>query len=99
MLAEKNRELKIITRFIYVFCEKKPKSDKGCLCHDCQDLLNYATKRLSLCPYEPKPKCKDCNTHCYKSDYRVKIREIMKFSGIYHVKRGRLDWLFRYFLS
>ena len=31
-------------------------------------------------------------------EYRAKIKEVMRFSGIYFVKRGRLDWLVRYFM-
>jgi len=26
------------------------------------------------------------------------MREIMRFSGLYFVRRGRLDWLVKYFL-
>jgi hypothetical protein len=40
--------------------------------------------------------CKKCTTPCYKGEYRSKIREIMKFSGIYLVKYGRLDVLYHY---
>jgi hypothetical protein len=46
---------------------------------------------------DPKPKCKDCPVHCYKSEYRRRIKEVMRFSGIYFVKRGRVDWLIKYF--
>jgi len=45
----------------------------------------------------PKPKCKDCPVHCYKIEYRRRIKEVMRFSGIYFVKRGRVDWLIKYF--
>jgi len=67
-------------------------------CESCNELLEYALLRLEKCPFDPKPKCKDCKVHCYKDDYRQRIREVMKFSGIHFVKRGRLDWLFKYFL-
>jgi hypothetical protein len=68
------------------------------MCESCAELLEYALLRLEKCPFDPKPKCKDCKVHCYKDDYRQRIREVMKFSGIHFVKRGRLDWLFKYFL-
>ncbi|MFH1998920.1 MAG: nitrous oxide-stimulated promoter family protein [Planctomycetota bacterium] len=43
-------------------------------------------------------KRKACDTHCYKPAYRAKIKEVMRYSGIHFIKRGRLDWLVRYFL-
>ena len=92
-------ELATLSRFIQVYCRKKHNSKPEQLCASCQDLLDYATSRLKKCPYNPKPKCKDCPSHCYKDEYRSKIREVMKFSGIYFVKRGRLDWLIKYFMK
>jgi hypothetical protein len=69
------------------------------VCQSCRELLIYAEERLARCPYDPKPKCKHCPTHCYKPAMRVRIREVMKFSGMYHIRRGRVDWLIRYFLA
>ena len=66
------------------------------LCHGCQKLLSHGTDKLLLCPYDPKPMCKKCETHCYASGYREKIREVMRFSGLYLVKRGRLDLMVHY---
>lgn len=93
------REANILKKFIEVFCHSNHKPENSFLCDDCQDLLQYALKRLEKCPYDPKPKCKDCPTHCYKSAYRDKIRSVMKFSGMYFIKRGRLDWMIKYFLT
>ena len=69
------------------------------LCPDCCKLLNHGIAKLLLCPYNPKPTCKKCETHCYAPGYREKIREVMRFSGPYLVKRGRLDLLVRHLLS
>jgi hypothetical protein len=98
------RDLAVITRFIAVFCREKHAAEraaagigKGELCPECRDLLDYAAERLARCPMDPKPKCKDCPVHCYKSEYRERIKEVMRFSGIYFVKRGRVDWLIKYF--
>ena len=66
------------------------------LCQDCQKLLNHGTAKLMLCPYDPKPMCKKCETHCYAPGYRESIREVMKFSGLYLVKHGRLDLMAHY---
>lgn len=89
----------ILTRFLAVYCREKHAIAGGGLCGECRDLLAYAQDRLARCPLEPKPRCKDCRVHCYKPEYRNRIRRVMKFSGLYFVKRGRLDWLVRYFLS
>ena len=65
-------------------------------CQDCTKLLNHGTAKLLLCPYDPKPMCKKCETHCYAPGYREKIRQVMKFSGWYLVKHGRLDLMIHY---
>ncbi len=67
------------------------------LCADCRRLLHHAAAKRVQCPYDPKPICKKCPTHCYAPDYREKMRRVMRFSGLYLVKRGRLDMLFHYF--
>ncbi len=67
------------------------------LCQDCQKLLNHSIAKLLLCPYDPKPRCKKCETHCYAPGYREKIREVMRFSGLYLVKHGRLDLMIHYY--
>ena len=63
------------------------------LCSDCRRLLNHSIAKFLLCPYDPKPQCKKCETHCYAPWYRERIREVMRFSSLYLVKRGRLDLL------
>jgi hypothetical protein len=67
------------------------------LCQDCIRLLTYGLTMRLKCPHDPKPMCKKCETQCYHGDYKSKIREVMKFSGMYVVKRGRLDLLYHYF--
>lgn len=67
------------------------------LCPDCTKLLTYGLTMRLKCPHDPKPMCKKCETQCYKGDYKEKIREIMKFSGMYLIKHGRVDLLYHYF--
>ena len=66
------------------------------LCEDCRKLLNHGIVKLLLCPYDPKPMCKKCPKHCYAPGYREKVKEVMKFSGLYLVKHGRLDLMVHY---
>jgi len=67
------------------------------LCEDCARLLTYGLTMRMKCPHDPKPMCKKCETQCYKGEYKEKIREIMKFSGIYMIRHGRVDMLYHYF--
>lgn len=96
------KDEKVLRAFIKVFCMENHRRngfslDEYGLCSECAELLAYALKRNEKCPLEVKPKCKDCHVHCYKPEMRLKIKKVMKFSGIYFIKRGRLDWLFHYF--
>jgi hypothetical protein len=93
------KDEQILKKFVSVYCNKKHGSQQNRLCDCCNDLLSYALDRLSKCPFDPKPKCKDCKVHCYSEKYRTQIREVMKFSGMHFVKHGRLDRLFKYLLK
>ena len=72
--------------------EKKEMS----LCEDCSKLLTYGLTMRLKCPHDPKPMCKKCDRQCYHGEYKSKIREVMKFSGMYLVRRGRVDMLYHY---
>lgn len=76
---------------------KNLKMESLLLCQDCQLLLSHGVAKLMQCPYDPKPMCKKCPTHCYAAGYREKVREVMRFSGLYLIKHGRLDLLVRYY--
>ena len=67
------------------------------VCADCRAFLSYAVARRIACPLDPKPVCKHCPVHCYKPDYRQRVREVMRFSGKHLLLRGRLDLLWHYF--
>ena len=74
---------------IRLYCRKKHGTKKGELCADCFAVDQYAQQRLDKCPFgDEKSSCEDCTIHCYKSDMREKMREIMRFSGprmiLYH---------------
>jgi len=68
------------------------------LCGECRALLLHAVSKRIICPYDPKPSCKNCETHCYEPAYREKIRRVMKFSGMRMIKKGKLGLLKKYFL-
>jgi len=66
------------------------------VCPDCTRLLTYGLTMRLKCPHDPKSMCKKCETQCYHGEYKAKIREVMKFSGMYMIKHGRLDMLYHY---
>jgi len=67
------------------------------LCPHCSQLLAYGLTMRLKCPHDPKPMCKKCQTQCYRGEYKEKMREVMKFSGIHMIKHGRVDMLYHYF--
>ena len=66
------------------------------VCPDCTRLLTYGLTMRLKCPHDPKPMCKKCETQCYHREYKSKIREVMKYSGMYMIKHGRVDMLYHY---
>ncbi len=67
------------------------------LCEECGRLLRYAASRRIICPMDPKPSCKKCPSHCYKADCRRRIREVMRFSGLHMIRRGKIGLIRKYF--
>ncbi len=93
------RDIEVLERFVQVYCRAHhaPSGDDG-LCDECRELVGYGKRRLERCPHDPKPKCKHCTTHCYAPKYRERVKQIMRYSGMHFVKRGRVDWLIKYFM-
>lgn len=76
------REKETIKLMIEIYCLKNHKSEKGVLCNECKELLEYAHKRLDNCKFgNEKSTCSRCPIHCYKKDMKEKIKKVMKFSG------------------
>lgn len=88
-LAEWNKEQKLIPVMIKKYCRGKHKKERKELglkhdeiCPECKELTDYALFRLSKCPFKVNKKfCSFCNIHCYKPDMRVKIKDVMRYSG------------------
>ena len=75
------KEKQTINLMINLYCKKKHKQKNG-LCEGCQELLDYAHKRLDFCKYgNEKSFCSKCPIHCYKMDMRAKVKDVMRFSG------------------
>lgn len=52
------------------------------ICNDCQSLLDYAHRRLDNCPFEEhKPACNHCTVHCYSSNRKFQVKQVMRYAG------------------
>lgn len=80
-----------------LFDVKEIEKEEILVCADCSRLLTYGLAMRLKCPHDPKPMCKKCDRQCYHGEYKSKIREVMKFSGMYMIKHGRVDLLYHYF--
>ncbi|MCR4617600.1 MAG: nitrous oxide-stimulated promoter family protein [Lachnospiraceae bacterium] len=79
---KKEREKKTVADMISLYCRKNHKTEKGHLCTECRQLLEYAITRSDKCPFmENKTFCSNCKVHCYEPKMREKIRVVMRFSG------------------
>ena len=81
------KEKETVSKMIDLYCRKKHHHHN--LFEECQDLKDYALKRLSLCRFgEEKSACSNCTVHCYKPEYRQRIKSVMRYAGpwmlLYH---------------
>ncbi len=52
------------------------------LCAECAQLAAYANRRIDRCPYgRDKPACVNCPIHCYRTEPRERMRDVMRFAG------------------
>lgn len=75
------REQQTIQAMLGIYCRDRHHGS-GSLCADCAGLLDYARRRLDVCPFsEEKPACNHCQVHCYSRTRRERIREVMRYAG------------------
>lgn len=67
---------------IRIFCHAHHGTAAKSLCPECSNLLEYAQDRLDKCPFgEKKGACSKCEIHCYRSDMRKHVTQVMRYSG------------------
>jgi len=82
---KRSKEKLMVSRMIALYCRKKHRSAEA-LFEECLILDTYAGQRVDSCPFmETKTFCSQCEVHCYQSDMREKIRQVMRFSGPYMI--------------
>lgn len=103
------KDIKLLGRFTEVWCAGYDHPQRRCfelpdelgkvrLCDECIEFMQYAIVKRFKCPLEAeKPSCKHCRIHCYATEQRAKVRQIMAWSGRRMLLRGRLDYLYHYF--
>lgn len=75
------REKQTIRAMMRLYCHNHHGS-KAVLCEDCIALLNYAHRRLDVCPFhEQKPACNHCTVHCYSPSMRERVKLVMRYAG------------------
>lgn len=80
--TKREREKRMVSEMIALYCRKRHAAPKGHLCPECAALTEYARQRSDRCPFmETKSFCANCKAHCYRPDMREKIRAVMRFSG------------------
>jgi len=87
--AKREDEKKTVSFMIWIYCrgnhkDRNPGHIKGFMCDECRNLAEYAKMRSEKCPYianGTKTFCSSCKTHCYKPEYREKIKKVMRYSG------------------
>jgi hypothetical protein len=48
-------------------------------CPGCAKLLLHAGAKRLVCPHDPKPSCRHCQTPCQREDYRAALAEVMRW--------------------
>lgn len=81
--ADLEQENQVIETMIGIYCKgNKHSRENGHLCESCQALLDYAKMRSEKCPRKgEKTFCNTCPIHCYKPEYRAKVKDVMKYAG------------------
>ena len=110
LTKHQKKDIRLLGKFVEVYCAGKHQdagrsafalpADLGVrrLCPECSVFMKYAVTRRIKCPLEAeKPSCKHCRTHCYNKSNLEKVKEIMAYSGMKLMLRGRLDYIWHYF--
>lgn len=81
------REKKTVGAMLGLYCRDHHRGRER-LCSECAELLDYAEARLDKCPFgEQKPKCAQCEIHCYRPEQRERITAVMRYAGPRMLKR------------
>lgn len=111
LTKQQKKDIRLIGKFVEVYCSGKHEMverntfmlpaglGQRMVCSECATFMEYAVSKRLKCPLEAeKPSCKHCRIHCYGKEQREKVRQIMAYSGRRLMMRGRLDYVWHYFI-
>lgn len=76
-----HREFATLEAMVALYCQAHH-CPTDIYCPECRNLLTYARKRLTCCPYQDdKPTCSNCPIHCYGSNMRDRVKAVMRYAG------------------
>lgn len=77
------RDLHMLDYMLKIYCYGQNHTTHNHeLCKECLAIQFYAMQRLYACPHgDNKPTCARCNIHCYAPNHRLRIRQVMRYSG------------------
>ena len=80
---KREKEKDLVFLMIKIFCKSNHKNNNyNNPCSECMELFDYSKNQIDNCKFmETKTFCSVCPSHCYKTDMREKIREVMIFSS------------------
>lgn len=75
------KEHKTLDAMVRIYCQGMHGTG-GSLCDECSSVVEYAKKKVDRCRWGlHKPACSQCSTHCFTSDMRLRIHDIMRYAG------------------
>lgn len=92
---KRENEKEMIASMISMYCKHQHQKT---LCSSCKELKEYAWVRAERCPFmENKTFCSQCKVHCYETQKRLQIKQVMRYAGprmlLYHPVMAISHWL------
>lgn len=77
-----------VEAMIRLYCHHHHRNLSKDCCDDCLSLIEYSWKRVDNCRSRKKAVCAKCRIRCYQPEMRLKIKQVMRYSGprmlLYH---------------
>lgn len=92
------REKRIVNKMIKIYCKDNHQSNGSELCSECENLKDYAYKKLLRCPFaKDKPVCAKCKIHCYNIQKKEQVKEVMRYSGPKMIFKHPIDTIIYFY--
>lgn len=92
------KERMLFERMAKLYCKGQRHNSQGTLCTPCADMVSYAMERMAHCPHgTTKPFCSHCAIHCFRPEFRIQVKAMMRYSGprmLLHAPKAALQHFF-----